>query len=181
MPENETLADLIRSETSKRNTGLIAALLIQKAELIPEIMELYFRDEPGVGWRAAWAVDMADEAKPGIVRNHFGAIIRKLPGFTSDGTKRSSLRMLSRHPIDVKTMGELMSVCFEWLTSRKESVSVKVFSMEILYSISRIEPDLKKELADSIEWRIAEETPGFRSHGAKMLKKLNKEMNPRKV
>jgi hypothetical protein len=48
--------------------------------------------------------------------------------------------------------------------------------MEILYTISAMEPDLKKELADSIEWRISEESPGFKSKGSKLLNKLNREI-----
>jgi hypothetical protein len=43
--------------------------------------------------------------------------------------------------------------------------------------MSQTEPDLKQELADSIEWRMQEETPGFRNHGSKLLKKLYREMN----
>jgi hypothetical protein len=48
--------------------------------------------------------------------------------------------------------------------------------MEILYRISQVEPDMKKELADSIEWRMNEETAGFRNRGQKLLKKLYMEL-----
>jgi hypothetical protein len=51
-----------------------------------------------------------------------------------------------------------------------------MFSMEILYRISQQEPEMKKELADSIEWRMQEETPGFRTHGKKLLKQLYREL-----
>jgi hypothetical protein len=70
-----------------------------------------------------------------------------------------------------------MNMCFDWLVSAKESVAVKVYAMEILYRISQVEPELKKELADSIEWRISEGTPGFKHRGLKTLKKLYKEMS----
>jgi hypothetical protein len=55
-------------------------------------------------------------------------------------------------------------------------VAVKMFSMEILYRISQEEPGIKKELTDSIEMRMPEELPGFRSHGKKLLKKLYREL-----
>jgi hypothetical protein len=49
--------------------------------------------------------------------------------------------------------------------------------MEILYRITRIEPDLKKELADSIEWRMNEETAGFKNRGQKMINRLYREID----
>jgi len=48
--------------------------------------------------------------------------------------------------------------------------------MELLYRISQQEPEMKKELADSIEWRMQEEKPGFRSRGKKLLKRLHHEL-----
>jgi hypothetical protein len=44
--------------------------------------------------------------------------------------------------------------------------------MEILYRAAQNEPDLKKELIDTIEWRLAESSAGIRSRGEKILKKL---------
>jgi hypothetical protein len=62
------------------------------------------------------------------------------------------------------------------LLSPKEAVAPKVYCMEILYRISQVEPNLKKELADSIEWRLNEESPGFKNRGLKILKKLYSEI-----
>jgi hypothetical protein len=84
--------------------------------------------------------------------------------------------MLARSPLPEEQLGLLITLCFDWLTSSKESVAVKMFSMEILYRISQQEPEMKKELADSIEWRMQEETPGFRAHGKKLLKQLYREL-----
>ena len=89
--------------------------------------------------------------------------------------------MFTRSPLPQKYFGELMNICFDWLISPRESVAVKVYAMEILYRLSEIEPELKKELADSIEWRITEGTPGFKNRGVKTLKKLYKEMNSGKI
>ncbi len=52
--------------------------------------------------------------------------------------------------------------------------AVKVHCMEILYRLSLKEPELRKELIDCIEFRLNEETPGFKNRGLKILKKLTK-------
>ncbi|MCK9422511.1 MAG: hypothetical protein M0Q38_07925 [Bacteroidales bacterium] len=65
---------------------------------------------------------------------------------------------------------------FAWLLSPVEAAVTKVHSMELLYRLSELETDIKQELAESIEWRLNEETLGFKNRGVKLLKKLYKEI-----
>jgi hypothetical protein len=178
MSENKSLADLLMVETSRRNTDLIADIIYNRPELFDELVEIFLRNEEPVSRRAVWVVDTVTEKHPHLLDPYIEPIAEMLPGFTHDGLKRVSLRMLSRSPLPQNQLGGLMNLCFDWLVSPKESVAVKVYSMEILYRISQDEPELKKELADSIEWRIAEGTPGFKNRGMKTLKKLYREMGP---
>jgi hypothetical protein len=177
---NESLTDLLLVETSRRNTDMIADLVLKKPELFDELVTIYLRNEEPVSRRAVWVVDTVAEKLPELLEPYLESIAEALPNFEHDGLKRVSLRMLCRSPLPQKYLGELMNICFDWLVAPKESVAVKVYAMEILYRISQTEPELKKELADSIEWRIAEGTPGFKNRGLKTLKKLHKEMNARK-
>jgi hypothetical protein len=177
MSYNEILSDLLMVETSRRNTDLIADLVFNKPSLFDELVEIFLKDEEPLSRRAAWVVDTVAEKIPYLLDRYLESIVKALPHFNHDGLKRLSLRMLARSPLPQNDLGALMNICFDWLVSPKESVAVKVYAMEILYSISQIEPELKKELADSIEWRIGEEAPGFKNRGLKTLKKLYKEMN----
>jgi hypothetical protein len=181
MMRNDHIEDLLMVENSRRNTDLIADLVFNKPELFDELVEIYLRNEEPVSRRAVWVVDTVAEKLPDLLEPFLESIAEALPRFEHDGLKRLSLRMLSRSPLPQKYFGELMNICFDWLISPKESVAVKVYAMEILYRLSEIEPELKKELADSIEWRITEGTPGFKNRGLQTLKKLYKEMNSRKI
>jgi hypothetical protein len=171
----DTLREFFISETSRRNTDLISSLIIQKPEIFNEIMELALANEEPVSRRAAWVADACSEKQPELLVPWIDKIAGNLPYCNHDGLKRHSLRMLSRSPLPVDRPGELISICFEWLTTPSESVAVKVYCMEILYRVSLDEPGIRQELADSIEWRFREETPGFRSKASKILKKLSKE------
>jgi hypothetical protein len=177
MSDNESLIDLLMVETSRRNTDLIADLVVNKPALFDELVGIYLSNEEPVSRRAVWVVDTVAEEFPQLLDKYLETIVEALPRFEHDGLKRISLRMLSRSPLPQNNLGELMNLCFDWLVSPAESVAVKVYAMEILYRISQDEPELKKELADSIEWRIGEGTPGFKNRGLKTLKKLYKEMN----
>jgi len=176
MTNKETLTELLLSETSRRNTDMISDLVIQKPELFQELVDIYLENKEPVSRRAIWVVDTVTEKLPQLLDPFIERIILKLPEFKHDGLKRNTLRMLSRSSIPKSQSGLIINICFDWLISPAESVAVKVFAMDILYRFSSIEKDLRKELADSIEWRIQEETPGFKCHGKKILKKLYKEM-----
>jgi hypothetical protein len=179
MSINDTLQSLLLVENSRRNTDLVAGIVLQKPELFDHLVHIFLRNEEPVSRRAAWVTDVVSEIQPRLLEAYLEEIVVHLAGFTHDGMKRESLRMLARSPLPQEQLGMLINLCFDWLTSVKESVAVKMYSMEILYRISQQEPELKKELADSIEWRMQEETPGFRAHGRKLLKQLNRELRSR--
>ncbi len=168
----ESLNELLMVENSRRNTDLIADLILKKTELFDELIRIYFENEEPVSRRAAWVADVVTEKYTDLLNPFIEEMVTRLKTFTHDGMKRESLKMLARSPLPKQNLGQLITICFDWLTSGKESVAVKMFSMEILYRISQQEPEMKKELADSIEWRMQEETSGFRSHGKKLLKRL---------
>ena len=173
---DSTLSGFLMVETSRRNTDLIAGLVYQKPELFKELVEIYLENVEPVSRRAVWVIDTVSEKLPHLLEPYLKLIIERLPDFNHDGLKRNSLRMLTRYPIPKDQQGLLLKICFDWLIAPAESVAVKVYAMEILYRLSQEEPDLKKELADSIEWRMQEETAGFRARGVKTLKKLYREM-----
>jgi hypothetical protein len=172
----QSLEELLMVENSRRNTDVVAALVFKRPELFVELVSIYLKNEEPVSRRAVWVVDTVAEKLPDLVLPYLDHICEMLPEFCHDGLKRNTLRILVRSPLPENQLGPLASLCFDWLTSPGESVAVKVYCMEILYRISQTEKDLKKELADSISWRIDEETPGFRAHGIRILKKLSVEL-----
>jgi hypothetical protein len=171
-----SLNEILSVETSRRNTDIIAGMVLNNPEFLTELMNGYLMNQEPLNRRAAWAVDTISEKEPDLLNPYLPVIIQHLPEFISDGMKRQTLRMLSRYDIPLESASILINLCFEWLVKPAESVAVKVFCMDILYRISKVEPGLKPELADSIEWRMDEETPGFRAHGKKILKNLRKEL-----
>ena len=154
----------------------VKEMILKKPELFYHLFRIFLKDEVPVSWKAAWVADVVSERRPDLLEPYIDTLITKLGTFKNDSTKRETLRMLARSSLPKEHLGQLITLCFDWLTSGKEPVAVKMFSMEILYRISQHEPELKKELADSIEWRMQEETPGFRAHGKKLLKQLYREL-----
>jgi hypothetical protein len=178
MNGTSTLDEFLMNEMSRRNTDMVADLIFQKPALFEELFEIFIRNEEPVSRRAAWVIDIVTEIHPELLTTHLGQITGMLNKFNHDGLKRHSLRMLARSPLPAgDILGGMIAICFDWLLSPNEAVAAKIYCMELLYRISQIEPDLKGELADSIEWRMHEETPGFKNRGQKILKKLYFETN----
>ena len=177
MAEFESLETLLLLEMSRRNSDMLVDLVYQQPKLFEELFQIFLRNEEPVSRRAAWVIDILTEKMPELLFPYNEIIVRTLPSFSHDGLKRHSLRMIARAGLPPEELlGKLINTCFAWLLSPEESVAVKVHSMEILYQISQTEPALKKELADSISWRIHEETPGFKNKGFKLLRNLYSEI-----
>lgn len=177
MSDYQTIKNLLLTETSRRNTDLVVDLVTQKPDLFETLLRIFLSNEEPVSRRAAWVVDIVTENQPHLLPLIVDQIVTNLPSFRHDAMKRHSVRMLNRARLSDVQIGPLINLCFEFLTSPAEAIAVKAQSMDLLYQISQREPELKKELADSIEWRISEESPGFRNKGMKLLKKLRREMN----
>lgn len=172
------LEELLLLEMSRRNTDLAAEAILQRPELFDELIIIFLEGGDPENRRAAWVADTVSEKKPEWLVPYIDRIAIAMPAFGHDGLKRHALRMLARSPLPAQELlGEVISLCFDWLTSPVIPAAPKVYCMELLYRISETEPDLKKELADSIEWRMQEETPGVKNRGAKMLKKLYREIH----
>lgn len=172
--ETDQLKSMLSSETSRRNTDMVVNLVIQDPKLFEALFSIYMSNEEPFSRRAAWVIDTITEDRPGMLLPFRDKMIHMLTQFRHDGLKRHTLRMLNRTPLPGESeIGFLITICFDWLVSARESIAVKVTCMDLLYRISLSEPDIRKELTDSIEWRLEEESAGFRSHAKKVLKKLS--------
>mgnify|MGYP001218871141 CR=1 FL=1 len=175
--ETHSLEQMLMTELSRRNAEVVAGFALQEPLLFDELFRLYAANREPVSRRAAWAIDLVSEREPALIEPYLAQIADLLAIFLHDGLKRHSLRILARSPLPTgDRLARLINTCFDWLQSPKEAIAVKVHCMEILYRISRQEPELQKELAASIEWRLEEESAGFRNRGRKLLRRLYKDI-----
>ncbi len=171
------LEDLLLREQSRKSTDQIISIVMLRPEVFEELWRLILLNKDPLSRRAAWAADYCAEIKPGFIINKIEELSASVPYFSSDGLKRHSLRMLSRSPLPEDNLGLLTDACFNWLQSPSESVAVKMYSMVILHRISDNIPEIKRELYDIIEIQMQEASPGFKSMGMKIMKRLSRSAN----
>jgi hypothetical protein len=179
--QQHNFRELLLKGNSRSYTDFVADIVASRPELVGELWEIYLAIEEPVSRRAAWIIDTASENKPSWVEPFLPQLIAKLPEFNHDGLKRHALRMISRMPFPQGMEGELMNIAFEWLLQTNESVAVKMYCIQILYRLSANEPDILQELYDTIEFQIADGTPGFKGIGSKLMRQIDKDIMQRKL
>lgn len=177
----QNLRELLLKGNSRSYTDFVADIVNKRPELVGELWKIYLAMEEPVSRRAAWIIDTATENKPDWVSPFLPGLIEKLPSFNHDGLKRHALRMIARMPFPPGREGELMNIAFEWLLNTTESVAVKMYCIQVLYRLSASEPDILQELYDTIEFQMADGTPGFKSMGSKLMHQIDKDIMARKL
>lgn len=163
--------ELIR-EHSKENAESIAQYIGTNKTRFAELMEIFLGDDTRLTQRSAWALSKSIDRHPHLLTPYLEAVISNLQNDIPVAVKRNTVRILQDVDIPEDLMGPLANVCFQFMESGEETIAVKVFSMTILFNITKKEPDLKNELRLLIEAQLPYGSAGFKSRGKKILKQL---------
>ena len=164
----------ILKEHSKHQTMKIAAWVGEDKKRFDDLMKLFLQDEYRVVQRSAWIVKYVADAHPDWIKPYLKKMLEYCRKPVHDAVKRNVIRILEQVEIPKRLQGLAATICFDFLSSSEEPVAVKVFSMSVLYNITREEPELKGELITLIEGQLEFAKPAFRSRGSKILKMLKK-------
>ena len=164
---------LIR-DNSKAMAEKLSAWIDTSSEKFAELMDLFLNDEPMITQRASWVLSHCADQHPELIVPWIGPMVENLHNDINDAVKRNTVRVLQFVEIPEDEMGELADVCFNFLASAREPIAVKVFSMTILFNLTRQIPELKNELLPLIEDQMPYGSAGFQSRGRKIIKALQK-------
>lgn len=89
-----------------------------------------------------------------------------------DAIKRNTIRVLQTVEIPEELHGIATDICFQYLNSSEVAVAIKVFSMTVLFNLSKHYPELKIELKFILEEQLPYQSSGFKSRASKILKQL---------
>jgi hypothetical protein len=165
------LRKTILEEHSKAQCTKIVKWVSRSQKRFDELFNLFLNDEDIVKQRAAWPISYIVIAHPELIQKHFGKLIKNLrkPNL-HDSVKRNSVRFLQHIDIPERFHGDVMDICFNYISSPSEAVAIKCFSLTVLKNLSEKYPDIKNELKLIIEERWNQETAAFRARAKKILK-----------
>lgn len=159
---------------SWENIALLVRYIADYPGHIDVIMTKALDDSQPENWRAAWMIDKINEKNPAVVLPYLPAMTDFLLTTKNDSKRRHFLKLIGLHDIPEERMGVLLNYCLDVFTDAAIPVAVRVHAMQILFNIAQKEPDFTSELIDLIEHEIEYHgTPGIKSRGQKLLKKLH--------
>ena len=167
------LRDQILKEHTKVNCDQIVKWVGDSQQRFDELFDLFLNDEYRVVQRAGWPLSNAVKAHPEFIQKHFSKLLKNLQKPNHHiAVKRNTVRLLQEVDIPPRFQGQVMDICFEYISSPSEAIAVKAFALTILENLSKKYPEIKPELKTIIEDRWDYETAAFHSRAKKILKKL---------
>ena len=114
------------------------------------------------------------EKHPELIQKHYAGLLKNLNKKGIHGAvKRNTVRLLQYVTIPKKFHGEVMDICFRYITSPTEAVAVKAFSFTVLQNLAKQYPEIFNEIKLVIEERWDYETVAFKTRAKKLLKELS--------
>jgi 8-oxo-dGTP diphosphatase len=173
--DDKDLQSMVNSIMGLKEAEWIATSAIENPAIFMKLVEFSFLPDEKLSFRASWILTKVCDRVQGMIDPYFPEIISKLNSLQNESTLRSFLRIISLSDMSGftgKQHGILADHCFTALKSGFSAIAIKAYSMEILYKLAQLYPDLVSELSSSIRILLEESSAGVTSRGLQILKKL---------
>lgn len=166
------LLEAVKKQRSLAQRNKIISYVAKDPKRFAELIDIFLEGPYRITQYASWPITVCAERYPDLLKPHLKKLVKNLrrEGL-HDAVKRNTVRSLQFIDVPKSLQGEVVDVCFKYLTG-DEALAIKVFSMTVLARIAKDQPELKNELIPIIEDQMPYGSPGLRSRGSKILKKL---------
>lgn len=167
----------ILKEHSRKQAEYIAQYALRSKENFDELFGYFTGDNVLLAQRASYALMVCTDERPGIILPYLGKLLKNLERKDlHDAVKRNSMRVLQYIDIPARYRGRVAEAAFGFLADKKEPVAIRVFAMTVISNLSRVYPELGRELVLMIENELIEgATAGFKSRAYKILRAAGKQ------
>jgi 8-oxo-dGTP diphosphatase len=175
LSDNEQLQQMLNSIIIGREVEWVAASALENHEIFLKLLQYSYSSEKQLAFRSSWVLTKVCDKFPEIIEPHLPEMVDSLQKIDNESVIRSFLRIISfTDPIKFseKHRGILADYCFAALNSATSAIAVKVYSMEILYNLTVLYPQLANELASVIRIMMEDGTAALVSRGNSILKKI---------
>src|SRR4026207_2240722 len=164
------LQEEILKEHSKKQCDKIVRWVGKSQKRFDDLFHLFLTGQYRVIQRAAWPVSYCVIAHPGFIKHNFSKLIKNLhKEGLHNSVKRNTVRLLQHLEIPEKYQGEVLEICFNYISSPAEPVAVKAFSLTVLSNLAKLYPELLPELKLIIVEQLPHQTAAFKSRAKKIL------------
>jgi 8-oxo-dGTP diphosphatase len=173
--DDKGLQSLVNSMMSMKEAEWIAVSAVENPVIFKKLLEYSFSPEKKLAFRASWTLTKVCDKYPELIYPHLSGIIDSLDKLDNESVQRSFLRILSLTDIrrlSIKQHGILTEHCFNALKSGFSAIAIKAYSMEIIYNLVLIYPELLNEFSATVNLVQGEGSAGIIARGQMIMKKL---------
>ena len=164
---------LLEQGHSKSNTTIIVNEVCVSTQKMEELMQCFIDGPVQITQRAAWPMSFIAQKHPQLLNKYYSLFIELLNQPNKhDSINRNILRAFQFVEIPKKHEGNVLDVSFKLLNSPNEPISVKAFSMTVIFNLSKKYPDIVPELKASIEYLMPNASAGIKSRSNKILRAI---------
>jgi 8-oxo-dGTP diphosphatase len=175
LKDDADLQTFINNMMSKKEAEWVATSAIENPAIFIKLIEYSGSADKKLAFRSSWTLTKVCDTIPELIYPYLPQIVENIGNIDNESTLRSFLRIISLSDpgkIDINQHGLLTNFCFGILNSGFSAIAVKAYSMEILYKLSLIYPELANELATSILVLLEDGSAGITARGRLILRKL---------
>jgi hypothetical protein len=153
-------------------------ILKHEPDLFEPLLELAISEKGLESQRAARIIYYAIEMHPELFSSYTDEILDALVYITDESVKFPLLHVFTvcRLPEDEERLGLLTGICFDSLESNAKRIASKVYAIDILYRLSQLMPDMKRELIYVFEKYMEGAQMAYLNRAGKLIAKLRKEV-----
>jgi 8-oxo-dGTP diphosphatase len=173
--EDTDLQSMVNSMISMKQAEWIATSAIENPVIFNKLIEYSFSADKKLAFRASWTLTKVCDKFPEMIYPSLPQIIESLNKIDNESVQRSFLRIISLGDINKlssKQHGLLADHCFTALRSGFSAIAIKAYSMEILYKLAVLYPELANELSASVNLLQGEGSAGIVARGRMILRRL---------
>lgn len=172
---DKDLQAIVNNMMSIQEAEWIATSAIENPAIFIKLFQYSNSSDKKLAFRASWTLTKVCDRFPDLIYPYLNQIVESLNTIDNESTLRSFLRILSLTDlgkIDNRQHGLLADFCFGTLNSGFSAIAVKAYSMEILYKLSLIYPELANELSTSIRILMEDGSAGITARGSMIIRKI---------
>jgi 8-oxo-dGTP diphosphatase len=173
--DDADLQTMINNMMSMKEAEWVATSAGENPAVFLKLLEYSHSSDKKLAFHSSWTLSKVCDKYPEIIYPYLPRIIETLSRLDNESALRSFLRIISLSDLEKISKahhGMLADFCFNILKSGFSAVAAKAYSMEILYKLSVIYPELAFELSASIKILLEDGSGGIISRGRMILKKL---------
>ena len=175
--EKEQIKEMLTEKGGFDACDILAENIIVNKHVRKLLVDFCFSKDSTLAFRASYCITRAEEKAPGLTREYYPLYAESLQILDNESVIRAFLKMLNSwdyNELDEKYHGIIADNCFRWLNNKESAIAIKAYSMEAVFKLTRIYPELQNELSASIMHLMQDGSAGIKARGKQILKMMSK-------